>query len=67
MTDQEAEPTAKRYSPTDFETTSASKYSTPSRPLGLRTGVALDKALRLASDQEDAEIVCRISRSPRES
>jgi hypothetical protein len=41
---------------------SAREYQTPSRSLGLRAGVNLDKALRLASDLEDAEIVLGLER-----
>jgi hypothetical protein len=35
-------------------------YRTPARPLGLRPGVDLDKALQLASDIEDAETVRKL-------
>lgn len=38
----------------------AEPYRTPSRPLGLRAGIDLDKALGLASDLEDAEIVRKL-------
>jgi hypothetical protein len=38
------------------------EYRTPSRSLGLRAGVNLDKALALASDLEDAEIVHDLER-----
>jgi hypothetical protein len=38
------------------------EYRTPSRSLGLRAGVNLDKALALASDLEDAEIVIGLER-----
>jgi predicted transcriptional regulator len=41
---------------------SAREYQTPSRSLGLRAGVNLDKALQLASDLEDAEIVLDLER-----
>lgn len=41
---------------------SAREYQTPSRSLGLRAGVNLDKALRLASDLEDAEMVLSLER-----
>ena len=41
---------------------SAREYRTPSRPLGLRADVNLDKALELASDLEDAEIVHDLER-----
>lgn len=34
----------------------AREYRTPSRSLGLRAGVNLDKALEIAADLEDAEI-----------
>ncbi|HET6192034.1 MAG TPA: hypothetical protein VFE59_34125 [Trebonia sp.] len=40
----------------------AREYRTPSRSLGLRAGVNLDKALQLASDLEDAEIVMDLER-----
>ncbi len=35
-------------------------YRTPSRPLGLRPGVDLDKSIRLAADLEDAEILRKL-------
>jgi hypothetical protein len=35
-------------------------YRTPSRPLGLRPGVDIDKALQLAGELEDAEIVRKL-------
>lgn len=38
----------------------ARPYSVPTRPLGLRPGVDLDHALRLAADDEDAEIVRKL-------
>jgi hypothetical protein len=38
------------------------EYQTPSRSLGLRAGVNLDKALQMASDLEDAEIVLDLER-----
>jgi hypothetical protein len=38
------------------------EYQVPSRSLGLRAGVNLDKALQLASDLEDAEIVLGLER-----
>jgi hypothetical protein len=41
---------------------SAREYRTPSRSLGLRAGVNLDKALQLASDLEDVEIVLGLER-----
>jgi len=41
---------------------SAREYRTPARSLGLRAGVDLDKALQLASDLEDAEIVLDLER-----
>ena len=40
----------------------AREYRTPSRSLGLRVGVNLDKALQVASDLEDAEIVIDLER-----
>lgn len=40
----------------------AREYRTPSRSLGLRAGVNLDKALQLAADLEDAEIVLDLER-----
>jgi hypothetical protein len=40
----------------------AREYRTPSRSLGLRAGVNLDKALQVASDLEDAEIVLDLER-----
>jgi hypothetical protein len=38
------------------------EYRTPARRLGLRPGVNLDKALRLAADLEDDEIVHDLER-----
>jgi len=38
------------------------EYRTPARSLGLRAGVKLDKALQLASELEDAEIVHELER-----
>lgn len=38
------------------------EYQTPTRSLGLRAGVNLDKALQMASDLEDAEIVLDLER-----
>jgi hypothetical protein len=38
------------------------EYHTPSRPLGLRPGVNLDKALQMAADLEDAEIAHDLER-----
>lgn len=35
-------------------------YRTPSRSLGLRAGVNLDKALQLASEIEDAELMRKL-------
>lgn len=40
----------------------AREYRTPSRPLGLRPGVSLDKALQMAADIEDAEIAHDLER-----
>jgi hypothetical protein len=40
----------------------AREYRTPSRSLGLRPGINLDKALQVAGDLEDAEIVHEIER-----
>ncbi len=36
------------------------KYRVPSRRLGLRPGVDLDRALSLAADLEDAEVVRKL-------
>jgi hypothetical protein len=36
------------------------RYRVPARPLGLREGVDLDKAMRLAGELEDAEIVRKL-------
>ncbi len=36
-------------------------YRVPSRPLGLRAGFALDKALRLAGELEDDEVTRKLS------
>ncbi|MFP5345784.1 MAG: ribbon-helix-helix protein, CopG family [Actinomycetes bacterium] len=38
----------------------AKAYRVPARPLGLRPGVDLTKALRLAADLEDDEIVRKL-------
>jgi hypothetical protein len=38
------------------------EYRTPSRSLGLRPGVNLDKALQVAADLEDAEITYELER-----
>jgi hypothetical protein len=38
------------------------EYRTPSRSLGLRPGINLDKALQAAGDLEDAEIVHELER-----
>ena len=38
------------------------EYRTPSRSLGLLPGVNLDKALQVAADLEDAEIVHELER-----
>jgi hypothetical protein len=35
-------------------------YRMPTRPMGLRPGVDLDRALRLASDLEDSEAVGKL-------
>ncbi len=35
-------------------------YRVPTRPMGLLPGVDLDRALRLAADDEDAEIVRKL-------
>lgn len=40
----------------------AHEYHTPSRPLGLRPGISLDKALQMAAELEDAEIVHELER-----
>ncbi len=38
----------------------ARPYEVPARPLGLRQGIDLDKALRLAGELEDAELVRKL-------
>jgi hypothetical protein len=38
----------------------AVRYRTPVRPLGLRPGVTLDKALQLAGELEDEEIIHKL-------
>jgi hypothetical protein len=38
----------------------ARPYEVPTRPLGLRPGVDLDKALRLAGELEDSELVRKL-------
>lgn len=59
MTGNEAEPAIPQETPACFETDPVSKHLTPSRSLRLRTGMDLDRAMRLASDLEDAELVLR--------
>lgn len=39
----------------------ARRYRMPSRPLGLREGVDLDKALALAASEEDAETLRKLA------
>ena len=39
---------------------SSRAYRVPTQPLGLRPGVNLDKALQLAAELEDAEIVRKL-------
>lgn len=39
---------------------SSRPYRVPTRPLGLRPGVNLDKALQIAAELEDAEIVRKL-------
>lgn len=36
------------------------RYQVPVRPMGLRPGVDLDHALRLAADDEDSEIIRKL-------
>lgn len=38
----------------------ARRYTLASRPMGMRQGIALDHALRLASELEDAETVHKL-------
>lgn len=38
----------------------AAPYRMPSRPMGVRPGVELDRALRLAGDLEDTEILRKV-------
>jgi len=38
----------------------AKRYRMPTAPLGVRPGVNLDKALRLAGEMEDAEIMRKL-------
>jgi hypothetical protein len=38
------------------------EYRTPSRSLGLRPGISLDKALQVAADLEDAEVAHELER-----
>jgi hypothetical protein len=38
----------------------ARPYRTPARPLGLRPGIDLDKALAIAAAQEDEEIIRKL-------
>jgi hypothetical protein len=42
------------------EPRSARRYRMPVRSMGLRRGIDLDKALRLAGDLEDAEILRKL-------
>lgn len=39
---------------------SSRPYEVPSRPMGLRAGLSLDKALQLAGELEDEEIVRKL-------
>lgn len=39
---------------------SASPFRIPTRSMGVRPGIDLDRALRLAADDEDAEIVRKL-------
>lgn len=39
----------------------AAPYAVPARPMGVRPGIDLDKALRLASDIEDDEVVRKLN------
>jgi hypothetical protein len=42
------------------EDASPARYETPSRPLGLRAGIDLTKALSVASAMEDEELIRRL-------
>jgi hypothetical protein len=42
------------------ETASSRPYEVPSRPMGLRPGIDLDKALRLAGELEDEETIRKL-------
>lgn len=44
----------------DASSAPARPYRVPTQSLGLRSGVDLDHALRLAADDEDAEIVRKL-------
>ena len=44
----------------DSATQEQTSYRVPARPMGLRPGVDLDHALRLAADDEDAEIIRKL-------
>lgn len=44
----------------DASSGSVAPYRVPTRPMGLRSGVDLDHALRLAADDEDAEIIRKL-------
>lgn len=44
----------------DASSLSAMPYRVPARPLGLRPGINLDHALRLAADDEDAELIRKL-------
>lgn len=40
--------------------TQSAPYTMPSRPMGVRPGIALDRALALAGDLEDTEILRKL-------
>ena len=42
------------------DSTAGKPYRMPTRPMGLRPGIDLDKALRLAGELEDEEIVRKL-------
>lgn len=42
------------------ESASARPYEIPSRPMGLRPGISLDKALQLAGELEDEETIRKL-------
>lgn len=60
VTFKEALNTALRRGLTPPRASAAARYRVPARDLGLRPGIDLDKALQLAGELEDAEVVRKL-------